>query len=137
MAKDEPKTKLNEASVEDFLSAIENEIVRADCRKIAGFMANATAAPPQMWGANIVGFGLRTVKYASGRELEWMIVGFAPRKANLTLYLSSGETWNEELLAKLGKHKTGMGCLYFKRLRDVDENVLKKLIDESVKRAGK
>jgi hypothetical protein len=131
MAKTELKTKPNEASVEDFLSAIENEAVRADCRKIAGLMSAATAAPPKMWGASIIGFGARTVKYASGRELDWLVIGFSPRKANITLYLSTGETWNEELLSKLGKHKTGMGCLYFKRLSDVDENVLKKLIDEA------
>lgn len=131
MAKNEPKTKLNDASVEDFLNTVENEIVRADCRKIAGLMSDATAAPPKMWGANIVGFGTRTVKYASGKEAEWMVIGFSPRKANITLYLSTGEAWNEELLSKLGKHKTGMGCLYFKRLSDVDEEVLEELIKES------
>jgi len=137
MAKTELKTKENDASVEDFLNTVENETVRADCRKIAGFMSDATGAPPKMWGTNIIGFGSRTMKYASGRELDWMLTGFSPRKANITLYLSTGETWNEELLSKLGKHKTGMGCLYFKRLSDVDENVLKKLIDESVERAKK
>jgi hypothetical protein len=98
-------------------------------------MSAATGAPPKMWGANIIGFGSRTVKYASGREAEWLIVGFSPRKANLTLYLSTGEEWNEELLAELGKHKTGMGCLYFKRLSEVDEGVLRKLIGEAVGRA--
>lgn len=137
MAKSELKTKVTEASVEDFLNGVENENVRADCRKISELMSLATGAPPKMWGTNIIGFGSQSLKYASGRELNWMIVGFSPRKANITLYLSTGEAWNEELLAKLGKHKTGMGCLYFKRLADVDEDVLKKLIGESVKRAGK
>ena len=137
MAKSELKTKQTEASVEDFLNGVENEAVRADCRRIVELMSDATGEPPKMWGANIIGFGSRTMKYASGRELDWLITGFSPRKANITLYLSTGETWNEELLSKLGKHKTGMGCLYFKRLSDVDESVLKKLIDESVKRAGK
>ena len=137
MAKTELKTRETEASVEDFLNTVENEQVREDCRKIAEFMSEATGAPPKMWGANIIGFGKQTMKYASGRELDWMIVGFSPRKANLTLYLSSGEAWNEDLLSKLGKHKTGMGCLYFKRLSDVDQSVLKKLIDESVRRAKK
>ena len=131
MAKTEPKTKKTEGNVEEFLSAVEDETVRADCRKIAGLMSEATGAPPKMWGANIVGFGSRTVKYASGKETDWMLVGFSPRKANITLYLSSGEAWNEELLSKLGKHKTGSGCLYFKRLSDVDEEVLEKLIKES------
>jgi hypothetical protein len=137
MAKTELKTKETEASVEDFLNGVEAEAVRADCRRIAEMMSEATGQPPKMWGANIIGFGSRTMKYASGRELEWLITGFSPRKANITLYLSTGEAWNEDLLRQLGKHKTGMGCLYFKRLSDVDESVLKKLIDESVKRAGK
>ena len=137
MAKSELKTKQTEASVEDFLNGVENEAVRADCRRIVELMSDATGEPPKMWGANIIGFGSRTMKYASGRELDWLITGFSPRKANITLYLSTGEAWNDALLSKLGKHKTGMGCLYFKRLSDVDENILKKLIDESVKRAGK
>jgi hypothetical protein len=131
MAKSELKTKQTEASVEDFLNTVESETVRADCRKIAGLMSDATNAPPKMWGTNIIGFGSRTMKYASGRELDWMRIGFSPRKANITLYLSTGEAWNEELLSKLGKHKTGMGCLYFKRLSDVDEEVLKKMIKEA------
>jgi len=137
MAKNEPKTRQTEASVEDFLNGVGDEAARADCRRIIELMSEATGAPPKMWGANIIGFGSRTVKYASGRELEWLITGFSPRKANITLYLSTGEAWNDALLSKLGKHKTGMGCLYFKRLSDIDESVLKKLIDESVKRAGK
>ena len=134
MAKSELKTKENDGSVEDFLNTVEKESVRDDCRKIADLMSKATGAKPKMWGANIIGFGSRTMKYASGRELDWMIVGFSPRKANITLYLSSGEKWNEELLSKLGKHKTGMGCLYFKRLSDVDEKVLEELINESAER---
>jgi hypothetical protein len=137
MAKNDIKTKENEASVEDFLNGVGDENVRADCRKIVKLMSNSTGDEPKMWGANIVGFGKRTLKYASGRDVEWMIVGFAPRKSNITLYLSTGEAWNTELLSKLGKHKTGMGCLYFKRLSEVDEGVLKKLIDESVQRAKK
>ena len=137
MAKTELKTRETEASVEDFLNGVEDESVRGDCRKISEMMSAATGAPPKMWGANIIGFGSQNLKYASGRELDWMIVGFSPRKANITLYLSTGEAWNEDLLGKLGKHKTGMGCLYIKRLANVDEDVLKKLIDESVRRAGK
>jgi hypothetical protein len=137
MAKSELKTKENEASVEDFINGVVGENVRADCRRIVGLMSGATGAPPNMWGANIVGFGSRKMKYASGRELDWLIVGFSPRKANLTLYLGTGEAWNDALLSRLGKHKTGMGCLYVKRLADVDENVLKKLIEESVERAEK
>jgi hypothetical protein len=137
MAKYEPKTRETEASVDDFLNAVEDESVRADCRRVAELMSEATGAPPKMWGTNIVGFGTQNQKSASGRELDWPIVGFSPRKANLTLYLSNGEEWNEALLSKLGKHKTGKSCLHFKRLGDVDREVLKKLIDESIERAKK
>jgi hypothetical protein len=84
-----------------------------------------------MWGASIVGFGKRIVKYSTGRELDWMRIGFSPRKQNITLYLAIGGGWNDDLLSKLGKYKTGKGCLYIKRLSDVDENVLTEMIDRS------
>ncbi|MGC2235447.1 MAG: DUF1801 domain-containing protein [Pyrinomonadaceae bacterium] len=131
----ENKTKENDASVEDFLNKIPNENVRADCLKIADLMSKATDAKPKMWGDSIVGFGKRTMKYSTGRELEWLIIGFSPRKQNLTLYLNIGEGWNQDLLSQLGKHKAGMGCLYIKRLSDVDENVLEKLIKVSAEKA--
>ena len=132
MAKAELKTKKTEVSVEDFLGQIADENVRRDSQKIAEMMETVTGVKPQMWGAAIVGFGERHLKYASGRELDWMEIGFSPRKANLTLYLSTGEAWNEDLLSKLGKHKIGKGCLYFKRLSDVDDNILNEFINESV-----
>jgi len=132
MAKAELKTKETGASVEGFLNAVGDESTRADCWKIVKLMSTATSAEPKMWGENIVGFGSRLLKYPSGRELDWMQIGFSPRKANLTLYLNMGESWNEELLSKLGKHKTGKGCLYIKRLSDVDEEVLRKMIEKSV-----
>lgn len=128
----EPKTKENDASVEDFLNNLTDEKVRADSKKIVGLMEKASGAKPKMWGDAIVGFGKRTVKYSTGREADWLKVGFSPRKANLTLYLNIGDGWDENLLSKLGKHKVGMGCLYIKRLSDVDENVLEKLIEKSV-----
>ena len=131
----ELKTKETEASVDDFLATVEDEAKRADCRRIIELMSAATGAPPKMWGAAIIGFGQRRLKYESGRELDWMIVGFSPRKQNLTLYLSTGEEWHAARLARLGKYKTGKGCLYFKRLADVDEGVLNELIEESVRRA--
>lgn len=137
MAKAELKTKKTEASVEDFLSQIADENVRKDCQKISEMMEKATSAKPEMWGAAIVGFGSRAVKYASGRELDWMEIGFSPRKVNLTLYLNLGEGWDEDLMPKLGKHKTGKGCLYFKRLSDIDEKVLEKLIEKSVENIRK
>jgi len=129
----EVKTKETAASVEDFLKGIADEKVRADSEKISALMEEATGAKPKMWGASIVGFGNRHIKSAAGREVDWLEIGFSPRKQNLTLYLNIGEGWDEDLLSKLGKHKLGMGCLYFKRLSDVDEKVLEKLIKDSVK----
>lgn len=134
MAKAEIKTKQNESSVEDFLNTVEDERQREDSRKISAMMEKATGAEPKMYGANIVGFGKHTLKYASGREQEWMKIGFSPRKANLTLYLTYDENWDEDLLSKLGKHKTGKGCLYFKKLEDVDEKILENLIEKSVEK---
>jgi hypothetical protein len=133
----ELKTKLNDASVEDFLNAIQDEQVRQDCWTIAEMMRNATKAEPKMWGANIVGFGSRRYKYASGREGDWMEVAFSPRKQNITLYLSSGFEGRDELLAQLGKHTCGKGCVYLKRLSDVHLPALKKLIQASVKHTRK
>jgi hypothetical protein len=130
----ELKTKENDASVEDFLNGIADENIRADCWKIADLMKKATDSDPKMWGASIVGFGSRSVKYSTGREVDWMKIGFSPRKQNITLYLSIGAGWAENLLSKLGKYKTGKGCLYFKRLSDVDENVLTEMIDRSAKK---
>lgn len=132
MAKAELKTKKTEANVEDFLSAVEDEQKREDSREIAALMEEATGEKPKMWGDAIIGFGNRHLKYESGRELDWMEIGFSPRKANLTLYLTNGEAMNAGLLANLGKHKLGKGCLYFKRLSDVDKTVLENLIKESV-----
>ena len=128
----ELKTKETNASVADFLNGVTDEKIREDCQKIAGLMEEATGAKPKMWGDSIVGFGSRTCKYSTGREVEWLEIGFAPRKVNLTLYLAVSEGIDDKLLGKLGKHKTGKGCLYFKRLSDVDEEVLEKLIKKSV-----
>ena len=128
----ELKTKETNANVDEFLNAVADENVRADCRKIAALMEKATGAKPKIWGASIVGFGSRTCRYSTGREVDWLEIGFAPRKANLTLHLAVSEGIDDELLGKLGKHKTGKGCLYFKRLSDVDEKVLEKLIEKSV-----
>ena len=133
MAKADLKTKKNEVNVEDFFDGIADEKVRDDCRKIAEMMQKATDAEPKMWGASIVGFGERHLKYESGREPDWMEIGFSPRKANLTLYLTNDEAMDADLLAKLGKHKLGKGCLYFKCLSDVNEKVLENLIEKSVK----
>ena len=131
------KTTKTEANVEDFLNAIADENVRADCKKIAVMMEEATQSPPKMWGAAIVGFGSRLVKYETGRELDWMEIGFSPRKQNLTLYLTIGESLDADLLAKLGKHKPGKDCLFINRLSDVNEEVLKGLIEKTVENIRK
>ena len=135
MAKNaEVKTKVNEASVEGFLNSVADEQARKDCFEILKMMKQVTKEEPKMWGASIVGFGSYHYKGASGREGDWMLIGFSPRKQNLTLYLMHGFDVHKDLLKKLGKHKTSMGCLYIKNLDDVDKKVLKELVTESVKR---
>ena len=132
----EVKTKLTGASVDDFLDAIENDQVRDDCRTIAGIMEKAAKAPPRMWGSNIVGFGTHRSTYASGREAEWMLTAFSPRKQNITLYLGHLDE-QRDLLDKLGTHSCGKGCLYIKRLSDVHLPTLTKLVKSSVALARK
>lgn len=132
MAKAELKTKENDASVEAFI-AKQSEEVAADCRAIAKLMKRITGEEPRMWGASIVGFGRYHYKGRSGREGEWMLTGFSPRKANLSLYIMSGFDKSAAQLKKLGKHSTGVGCLYIKRLSDVDVKVLEELIANGVK----
>ena len=129
MAKVEIKTKETDASVDAFIDGLADEAQRDDSRKIAAMMAKLTGDEPKMWGAAIIGFGNRVYRSpATGREVDWMKIGFAPRKSNISLYiLHSGEK-QQALLDKLGKHKTGKGCLYIKRLSDVDEKVLEKVI---------
>ncbi len=129
----ELKTKVNDASVEGFLNSIKDEQTRADCIDILRLMKQVTKEEPKMWGASIVGFGSYHYKSASGREGDWMLTGFSPRKQNLTLYLMSGFDAHADLLKKLGKHKTSVGCLYIKKLEDVDKKVLKELVVETVK----
>jgi hypothetical protein len=131
--KDEVKTKVNDASVEDFLNAVADEGKRQDCFEILKLMKQVTNEEPKMWGASIVGFGSYHYKGASGREGDWMLTGFSPRKDNLTLYIMGGLDSHQELLQKLGKHKTGVGCVYIKKLSDVDKEVLKDLVAASVK----
>lgn len=131
--KAELKTKATGRSVGAFLGGIENPERRRDCRTVLQILKAATKAQPTMWGAGIVGFGTYRYKYASGREGDWFQAGFSPRKDSLTLYLMSGLQGQEALLKRLGRHKTGKGCLYIKRLADVDVAVLKKLVAATVK----
>lgn len=128
----ELKTKMTKASVEKFLNAIKDEQTRSDCFEIVKIMKQATRAEPKMWGSSIVGFGSYRYKYASGREGEWMLTGFSPRKQNITLYIMAGFDRYDELLKRLGKFTTGKSCLYIKRLADVDRKVLQELVTESV-----
>ncbi len=129
----ENKTKLTKVSVTAFIKSIEDEQMRRDARKVAAMMREATGSRARMWGANIVGFGEYHYKYESGREGDFMIAGFSPRKQALTLYVIPGFKHFESLMSKLGKYKTGKSCLYIRRLSDVDEQVLKRLIVGSVK----
>jgi hypothetical protein len=125
------KTQKNEASVEDFLEGVTVEKRRTDRFALLQLMREVTGEEPAMWGSSIVGFGSYRYKYASGHEGEWPLVGFSPRKRNLTLYIMSGFDQYDALLAKLGKFKTGKSCLYMNRLEDVDLPTLRVLIKES------
>ena len=130
----ELKTKITKASVDKFLHSIKDEQARADCIKIMDLMQKVTKTEPKMWGTSIVGFGSYHYKGKSGREGDWFLTGFSPRKQALTLYLMGGFDDQADLLAKLGKYSTGKGCLYIKKLADVDVKVLKELIARSVKK---
>ena len=133
MAKTELKTKVNDASVTKFLNSVTDEQKRDDAFEILKLMKQVTKEEPKMWGASIVGFGSYHYKGASGREGDWMLTGFSPRKQALTVYLNHGFDVHADLLKKLGKYKTGMGCLYINKLDDVDKKVLKDLVTASVK----
>ncbi len=129
----ELKTKPTQVDVLDFLGQLSDDQRRNDCLDVLELMKAATGADPRMWGASIVGFGRYQYRYESGRTGEWPVIGFSPRKNDLTVYIMPGFDRYESLLARLGKHKTGKSCLYLKRLSDVDLVVLKELIEESVK----
>lgn len=126
------KTAVTKASVPAFLDGIEDEERRKDCKALAKLLRRVTGATPRMWGTSIVGYGSYHYRYASGREGDWFLAGFSPRKQDLTVYVMAGLQGREALLRKLGKHKTGKGCLYLKRLADVDATVLEKLVQSSV-----
>lgn len=126
------KTQPNEQSVVDFLNGVENEKRREDSFKVLALMREVTGEEPIMWGSSIIGFGCYQYKYASGRDGEWFVTGFAPRKQALTLYIMSGFSEYDELLGRLGKHTTGKACLYIKKLENVDLHVLRELIEKSV-----
>ena len=128
----ELKTKPSKASVKAFLNKISDAQRRQDCQTVCDLMQRATGEEPTMWGSSIVGFGRYHYRYASGHEGDWPIIGFSPRKNDLTLYIMRGFDESQSLLSRLGKFKTGKSCLYIKRLTDVDVPVLKELITKSV-----
>lgn len=128
----EPKTKRTGEDVGAFLDAIPDERKRADAQWVCALMSEATGHAPEMWTGGMVGFGTYDYRYASGTTGTWFPIGFAPRKQNLTLYVLNGFDGTSDLLARLGKHKTGVVCLYVKRLSDVDLDVLKQIVTRSV-----
>jgi hypothetical protein len=129
----ELKTKATGSSVEAFIDGIANDRRRDECRRLIALMTRVTRAQPVMWGPSIVGFGAYHYRYASGREGDWFLTGFSPRKAALTLYLMGGLERQEALLRRLGKYKAGKGCLYVKSLGDIDVNVLRSLLTATVR----
>jgi len=131
----EIKTKPTAVSVEDFINNIPDEQKRKDSFVILEMMKKGSGEEPVMWGGSIIGFGNKRYKSpATGREVDWLRIGFSPRKANLSLYISVGIQEHAAALEKLGKHKTGVGCLYINKLADVDMNVLEKMIETSIKK---
>ena len=128
----ELKTKRNKGDVDTFLNSVSDEKKRQDSFTVLELMRQVTGEEPEMWGDSIVGFGSYHYKYASGREGDWFVTGFSPRKQNLTLYIMSGFDEYDQLLVKLGKHSIGKSCLYIKKIEDVDLDVLKELVQKSV-----
>jgi hypothetical protein len=131
MANAELKTKKNEQSVQAFLDAVPDERQRQDSQAVLELMKRVTGSEPRMWGDSIVGFGDYHYRYATGREGDWFLVGFSPRKQNLTLYIMAGFDQYDELMARLGKYKTGKSCLYINKLADIDQDVLAELVRQS------
>ena len=129
----ELKTKKTAASVEKFIDAVADPVQRDDSRRVVELMREATGAEPAMWGTSIVGFGAYHYKYDTGREADWFEMGFSPRKGTLTLYIMPGVERYASHLEKLGKHKTGRGCLYIKKLDDVSVPVLKRLLKDAAR----
>jgi hypothetical protein len=126
------KTIENDASVEAFLNKVEDESKRQEAIQLLALMQEAADLPAKMWGTSIVGFGSYHYKYATGREGDWMSVGFSPRKANISVYLSDNVELYREFLDKLGKHKLGKGCVYITKLSDINTEVLQEMVKSAV-----
>lgn len=128
----ELKTQPTRESVRSFLNSIDEETQRNDSFEISDMMKDITGAEPRMWGPGIIGFGSYHYKYKSGREADWFLTGFSPRKNNISLYIMNGFGGYDELLSKLGRHKIGKACLYIKKLSDIDKKGLYGMIHQSV-----
>jgi len=133
----ELKTKQTDDNVTKFLNTVEDEVKRKDCFDIIEMMKEAAGEPPKMWGTSIIGFGKYHYKYDSGHEGDMCVMGLSPRKQNIALYIPGGIHKYDDLLEKLGKHKTGKGCLYINNLQKVNVGVLREIINKSMKTAGK
>ncbi|MCI5083753.1 MAG: DUF1801 domain-containing protein [Saprospiraceae bacterium] len=129
----ELKTKQNDASVEAFLESVEHKTRKADAYTVLEMMKEVTGEEPSMWGDSIIGFGNYHYVYDSGREGDWFLMGFSPRKTSLTLYMMNSYARFEEILSRLGKYKTGKSCLYITNLKNVDLNVLRELMEASLR----
>lgn len=129
----ELKTKPNQGDVNDFIESVEHPKRKADSKELLNVFAEILNEEPVLWGSSIIGYGSYHYKYPSGREGDWFLTGFSPRKQNLSIYIMAGFENYEELLSKLGKYKTGKSCLYINKLEDVNIDVLKQLIEDSVK----
>lgn len=132
--KNENKTKPTKVSPQDFIAAVDDETKRQDSEWLLETMQEVTGAPPVMWGPSIIGFGNYHYVYPTGREGDWMEIGFSPRKANISIYFMCGVGRQADLLTKLGKHKIGKSCLYVKRLSDIDRDVLRQMMVASVEK---
>ncbi len=127
----EPKTRPTGASVDDFINSVDHAGRREDGFAVLSMLRDVTGQPAEMWGPSIVGFGRYPLSYADGSRAEWPRIGFSPRKANMVLYVLTGDEKEAELLSRLGKHKTGNSCLYLGRLKDVDQDVLRRLCEHT------
>lgn len=130
----ELKTRPTKASVSDFVNSIDDKQKRADAKRVATMMRKVTGKRAKMWGTSIVGFGAYQYTNTAGKNFEWPVTGFSPRKQALTIYIMPGFSHFDSFMKKLGRYTTGKSCLYIKRLSDIDEKVLQQLIDGSVKR---
>ena len=132
MANNQNKTVATDQSVEQFIDSVDNEVKKNDSLTLLDMMADITGQPPVMWGSSLIGFGTYHYRYASGREGDFFLTGFSPRKQALTIYIMPGFSEYDEILEELGKYKTGKSCLYVKKLEDVDHDLLRELITKSV-----